>query len=493
MKVSLLVVVLAGLLLFGCDMFGTSTGRKKSAPTSTNAQATQSPNTYRQTQTAASTSQQRKVVRQTTPPQSPKEAGPKIKTGELLAPALAKTKPSVKLAEPTPKKNTPSRPSDPSSKVSIAYGPQGVPALTASFPWKQFERPSLQVQLITDPDVDVLSVKSIELDGPAVSELWKALVASINKPIHPASPELLRDSTNFIEYGSGQLLALCVQQNIHGRPAGFAVDRSGTRIVFYELDDWVDKNGAFYVAPTELGERSRFAEPGRLRVAFLSAEKPVWVTVVSWAGKTRKPAGGSVKPKPRNSENKASLKALEPDKKDTNQAVKKTEKGAIPVEPQPKRSPTQDLKSVEKKSAITPETTLSDDRTTRQKPLPLLPQTTNKTSSIDLKPVPIQRKSQPGASPSALVEPNLRDMSVEELAAYIEKRWKGQMSDKVRKAWVGGWYNYFKVNNPEPVRRDVFMSLLRRCYKLQPPGELRNAFATLYVKLKRKMKSEPKR
>ena len=91
--------------------------------------------------------------------------------------------------------------------------------------------------------------------------------------------------------------------------------------------------------------------------------------------------------------------------------------------------------------------------------------------------------SQPRAEP---VKHDLREMSVDELAAHIEQTWGPTMSPAVRKAWVGGWWNYYKVNNPETVRREVFMKLLKTCYRDQQPGELKEALALLYLRLKQK-------
>jgi len=59
------------------------------------------------------------------------------------------------------------------------------------------------------------------------------------------------------------------------------------------------------------------------------------------------------------------------------------------------------------------------------------------------------------------------------------------MSADVRKAWAAGWFNYYEKKNPDRVRRAVFLSLLRTCYKKQASGPLRDAFATLYVKLRK--------
>jgi hypothetical protein len=76
-------------------------------------------------------------------------------------------------------------------------------------------------------------------------------------------------------------------------------------------------------------------------------------------------------------------------------------------------------------------------------------------------------------------------MNVDELSDYIEQRWGKEMSDDVRRSWLGGWHYYYRVQNPEPVRRAVFMSLVVACFKSQPSGELRNALAVLYWKLKK--------
>lgn len=75
--------------------------------------------------------------------------------------------------------------------------------------------------------------------------------------------------------------------------------------------------------------------------------------------------------------------------------------------------------------------------------------------------------------------------TIEQLVARIEEQWGADMSSDVRKHWVAGCHNYFKTKNPLSVRRAVFMSLLRSCYRQQPPGALRDAFADLYVRLRK--------
>lgn len=76
-------------------------------------------------------------------------------------------------------------------------------------------------------------------------------------------------------------------------------------------------------------------------------------------------------------------------------------------------------------------------------------------------------------------------MSIDELAAYIEQTYGKSMSPYVRAEWSKGWAGYYKRQNPDDVRRSVFMALLRNCWQAQPSGELRNALATLYLKLRK--------
>ncbi len=82
-------------------------------------------------------------------------------------------------------------------------------------------------------------------------------------------------------------------------------------------------------------------------------------------------------------------------------------------------------------------------------------------------------------------------MSIDQLAGHIERRWGSTMPPGVRKNWVAGWHNYYRTENPLEVRRAVFMTLLRSCYREQQPGELRDAIAALYVKLRRQKDGRP--
>jgi hypothetical protein len=100
--------------------------------------------------------------------------------------------------------------------------------------------------------------------------------------------------------------------------------------------------------------------------------------------------------------------------------------------------------------------------------------------------VPPTTSSSAAAGQAALPagKQDIQGMSIDDLTAYIERTYADQMSQTVRKSWLGGMRNYYHSENPEVVRRDVFMALLRSCWKEQRPGEMRNAFATLYLKLK---------
>jgi hypothetical protein len=90
---------------------------------------------------------------------------------------------------------------------------------------------------------------------------------------------------------------------------------------------------------------------------------------------------------------------------------------------------------------------------------------------------------QPG--PAASTGPkDIHTMSIDELATHIEQTYADQMNRSVRKEWLGGMRNYYTNENTEAFRRDLFMTFLKSCWKEQRQGDLRNAFAVLYQKLK---------
>ena len=340
----------------------------------------------------------------------------------------------------------------PKPELSVSSAGGGEPVLSVKFPWKQCAQPSLQLAVVTDPKVDPTKLQPMLIDGPAAVALWQTMVGALNKPLHAGTTEVLKTRMDFMAYDAGKTLCVRARTNSLDQPAAFGVDaKDGASTVFYLLDSWTEKNGDLRISQADLIDVPQFAEKGQLRVSFLDAEKVLWAVTVDWPGKIApKPAAEQPVPAaPPGTGEKPPESLVAPTSPTTEPA------GAKPA--QPPAAAEQKPAEAEQKPAV-----------------------------VEQKPAAVEQKPA-GESQPPQVNPaktDIREMSVDELARHIEKTWGPTMNPRVRKQWVGGWANYYQVDNPESVRRDVFMQLIKLCYNDQDSGDLRNAFAMLYQKLK---------
>jgi hypothetical protein len=309
--------------------------------------------------------------------------------------------------------------------------PQGESVLVVKFPWRDFSQPSLQLALCDDPKADPANLQPMVIDPAVAVPLWQRMAGAINQPLHAGTSEVLKTAVEFIDHDGGRTLRVCSATNALGQPSCYGLDEKDRRsAVFYQLDAWSGPDGAVRIAQADLGRVPAFAQSSPLRVWFLDAQKVIWATTVDWPGKDApKPV---VEPPP------------PPPAKPAQPPVAKTPITLPPVT-----------------SVLAPETV----------PMP--------APAVQPKPVAPRIGRQ---QPPAIVD--LDELSVDELAQYIEKTWGKTMSPKVRKNWVGGWHNYYEVDNAEAVRRDVFLQLVKLCRADQPPGDLRDALGIFYRKLK---------
>lgn len=357
-------------------------------------------------------------------------------------------------------------PESSSVQASIEKLDNGEPVLVVQAAWKELRRPSLQVMLVTDPKADLAKFQPIAIDGVRAQTLWEEQLGKINKPVFPNARDVLKTSTAFLEYNGSQWVRVRSRINSLGCPAAYAVeDKQGLLLVFFLLDRWSDRQGAIRIALPDLDVASNFAQPGRLKIWLLNEEKPVaTVATVTWPGKPS-PAVAS---QPGDKKDKPTPTDTKPDVAKTSPPAT----GGAKTPPAPTTKPRPgSTASVATSGKATAAPQKSEPPKTDTKPAPV-PSATKPAATTPPKP----------AGPPTLAE--LQAMSIPDLANSIERVYGSQMSAAVRKNWQGGINYYFQSPNPEAVRRDVLMTLVRVCWKEQQPGDLRNAFAVLYLKLK---------
>ena len=415
------------------------------------------------------------------PVELPKPSLPPLLGPAELDPAKPSdsAKPAMPLSPPdAPAKDPNAAPPQPAGpELAIEVSDKGEPALTVKFAWKEFARPSLQLALVGATKPVPLSVNGVQL-----TEQLGKLVSRLNKPVVAGSSVLLERAKEFSEYDDGKPLLILGATNSLGRPAAFGLgDQTGATIVFYLLDNWADANGVVRVALSDLGAVPAYAETGKLHVWFLNEEKVVWERDIAWPGKGKPQAGGAALPPQTTGEKPATDKGDSRGDAKTKtatdlKAAAENEKAAARFDPFWKAP----AKSGAPTGAASPEIIAppaTESKPTESKPVEAKPAESKPAES---KPA--------GAKPAepAPAKTEIRDMNVEEAARYIDKTWGSGMNPKVARNWKHGMTNYFQTDNPEAVRVDVFMTLIKNCFAEQEPGELRNAFALLYQKLKQR-------
>jgi hypothetical protein len=399
--------------------------------------------------------------------------------------------------------------------VSVERNSIGLPILKISYPWNRHTRPSLQIALMKDPQADSGLLEPLAIPGEAAVALWSSQVKRLHQPIFPSSTATVGTTSALLEFDSGKrLLTVRGSDNALKKPAAYGYEeKDGSRAVFYLLEQWLDSRGNFQLDLSDVDLLPKFAEKGQLRLWLLDREKVVWTQTVAWPGKETEKAGAKSPPadplpkKPEPMVDKPKVEtttASQPAKIDRPGNSPGTVVDVRPPASPEKASPLKPAESEPRLSPLPPAKLAPSGAQLAPTPLATVPAPAAKTpvstpagpastsvlgpaasggKSVVAKPETSSVASTPKKTPSG--SPRVEEMNIDELADYIEHRWGETMSAEVRRSWLGGWHNYYRVSNPEPVRRVVFMSLLITCFKAQPSGELRDAFAMLYWKLKR--------
>ena len=184
----------------------------------------------------------------------------------------------------------------------------------------------------------------------------------------------------------------------------------------------------------------KYSQPGRLRIWLLDDEKPVWSDTITWPGKQAKVVSAPIE----------------------------TTTPKIDFPP-PHIAPSTSAGPVAPSAPLAPAAKMPTTN-----PLPVGP----------VKPIPPPSTSvSPPAPPP--VPRDIKEMSVDQLVDHIEKTWGAQMPPRVRRAWQGGNFYFYKTQNPAADRLSIFMNVVRECY-WQTSGDMQQAFLVLYVKLKQR-------
>ena len=324
----------------------------------------------------------------------------------------------------------------PDHEVSTGKNAAGESVLLITHSWTKYQRPSIQIAWSDAGAAAGVAAppKPLKVDGAEIAKAWQKQTAGLNQPQFSGGPVVLTSERPFY-YDDTKLLTLRGHTNSLHNPSVFGLNNNNQEgsnaLLFYGLDAWADRKGAFHLEIGDIDLPSKFTEAGRLRIWFLEEEKVVWAETTNWPGKmAAKPAAigpqtPDVVPGP-----------VAPTAPDAKQPDKSNPDPAKPIGPQPSTA------------------------------TPVAPPIAQPTPKPAAKPLTIQ------------------DMTVDQLANHINTTWSANMSPQVLRFWKGGWHNYYESTNPEHTRRELFMTLLVECHNAQQPGQLRDAFRELYAKLK---------
>lgn len=380
--------------------------------------------------------------------------------------ALASQRPA-----PPTKLDSPSTRRAVDCQATVKGDAQGRPVLLISGLGPRLATASVQLALVVDPAVDPQTLEPLAIDARQALATWGSQAAALNKPAFEGSRQAVCTRMDQLELGNQKALSVYARNNALGRPASYAVDDDGRRLAFYLLSAWTDQNYAVHVEwsdlqwPSKTNVGPKFDGPGRLVVWVLDENRPPEKKVIDWPGKTAPPPQASAAPA-------GGLSAG---------TFAKPELSADP--PRTGGSETFRPSSPAAGSSGTPNST-APAGTAAPSPAAGGWRGTGMPPAIAGSPT----ASKPAASEAVVVPKRpltIEEMTVDQLSDHIERNYSKAMAPSVRQSWEQGWYLYYKLQNPDEIRRAQFMATLRTCWHDQPSGELRDAIAVLYLKLKK--------
>jgi hypothetical protein len=193
------------------------------------------------------------------------------------------------------------RTNDPAgARVRVVRPYSGDPLLVVTYPWKLHDRPSIEVQWLSDKEPAADGIRSLgfvngfmhgqlSVDIYHCQDRGERVAASISRAERGVDMEI-HAQRNFLSRSA--VWVHCHFKTVEGKPQ--------TRTVFCLLDDWAQGDRTLYL---ELPPR-HYAAPGRLRIWMLRGADTVWMETIAWPGMpgapqspgTAAPPGPSQKP-----------------------------------------------------------------------------------------------------------------------------------------------------------------------------------------------------
>jgi hypothetical protein len=166
------------------------------------------------------------------------------------------------------------------SYVSVVTQPTGEPILAVRYPWKRHARPSVEVRIVDDTEIDDPLIRPLFF----VHDTMAGAVTQAVYECQERSDDVAQTGT-FSE--NGIKFDIFGSRNSLGRPSVCVASRKETRDqppetrgVFCLLDAWaVDRRTLFLELPGKY-----FSKPAKIRVWFLRGKDVVWTAVTEWPG-----------------------------------------------------------------------------------------------------------------------------------------------------------------------------------------------------------------
>lgn len=166
------------------------------------------------------------------------------------------------------------------SFVSVLTRHTGEPILVVKYPWKRHARPSVEVRILDEEEVDNRLIRPLFFmhdifKGEVTTAVYHCVERSEDVPLTAA---FSRGEIDFTIFGA---------RNSLGRPSASVACRTTTvdpppetRAAFCLLDTWaVDQRTLYLDLPSEY-----FARPRKIRVWFLRDKDIVWTADTTWPG-----------------------------------------------------------------------------------------------------------------------------------------------------------------------------------------------------------------
>jgi len=170
------------------------------------------------------------------------------------------------------------------SFVSLMTQITGEPILVIKYPWKRHARPSVEVRVLDEEEVDNPLIRPLFF----VHDMMKGEVTSAVYHCQDRSDEVSQTASFTRDYMEGKIdFHIFGVRNTLGRPSACVACRvvipkrvPETRAAFCLLDAWaIDERMLCLELPAEY-----FSRPSKIRVWLLRDKDIVWTAVIPWPG-----------------------------------------------------------------------------------------------------------------------------------------------------------------------------------------------------------------